>query len=138
MTPYIRPGIIELATPVTIDELCGVDLKNNKSRKQETVVPRQVAIALTYVFSDLSLSKVGVKYGKDHSTVVSCLQAMNRAVISKDKLVLDILITAFRELHSAHLFSQMTSDLLDLKQQNTLRIVEERLNHYEFCKRLAG
>lgn len=42
----------------------------DRTRKREVVFPRQVAMSLLYVFTDMGLKKIAEEFGTDHATVL--------------------------------------------------------------------
>lgn len=56
------------------------DLKS-KSRKKENVYPRQLAMFLAKEYTDLPLKSIGYHFGgRDHSTVIHSIQAINQMI----------------------------------------------------------
>jgi chromosomal replication initiator protein len=56
------------------------DMKS-KSRKKENVYPRQLAMFLAKEYTDLPLKSIGYHFGgRDHSTVIHSIQAVNQMI----------------------------------------------------------
>ncbi|MCY7352432.1 MAG: chromosomal replication initiator protein DnaA [Cytophagaceae bacterium] len=81
-------GILEAVTGhfnVELSELKG------KSRKKETVYPRQVAMYLAKEFTDLSLKSIGYHFGgRDHSTVIHAIQTISEAMQTNKKIQAEV------------------------------------------------
>lgn len=58
---------------VSKDEL----IKKHKSRKFKYLIPRQIHLSILYTTFNLSLSRAGEFYNKDHATVLSSIRAVN-------------------------------------------------------------
>jgi chromosomal replication initiator protein len=75
------------------------DLKD-KSRKKEVVMPRQIAMYLTKEHTDLALKSIGYHFGgRDHSTVIHSIQAINDA-LDADRTVKEAVQVLRKELKS--------------------------------------
>lgn len=82
----LRVVVNEVHTPITIEniqrEVCEFfdipeDLLRAKTRKQEVVVARQVAMYLAKDLTNASLKTIGLHFGgRDHSTVIHAYQAV--------------------------------------------------------------
>jgi chromosomal replication initiator protein len=79
--------VTETDKEVTIDTILEVvadyfqisiaDMKS-KSRKKESVYPRQLAMFLAKEYTDLPLKSIGYHFGgRDHSTVIHSIQSIN-------------------------------------------------------------
>ncbi|MBP9790064.1 MAG: hypothetical protein KBD57_05960 [Bacteroidia bacterium] len=135
MTPYTAPGIIIQIDPMQIPELCGVDV-HVTNRLQENFIPRQIAMALMYVFSSYSLRQVGNPFTKDHSTVLHAIKCVNDGLASNDHLVLPLLTTVFNRLYFAHNHVRQMIDLTQTKVVASSNEVDKRLRKYEFSRTL--
>jgi len=89
----LRNIVVDTDKEITIDAVQEVvadyfkitvaDLKS-KSRKKETVYPRQIAMYLAKEKTELSLKSIGYHFGgRDHSTVIHAIQSVND-MIGKD------------------------------------------------------
>jgi chromosomal replication initiator protein len=108
MTPYSAPGILN-AFPMTIEyitkkvfDICKVplDMRNSKTKKEEIVKPRQIAMYFSkkMVSPTPSLAFIGLQIGnKDHATVYHACKTISnlmetdkkfKAKIDKIELVL--------------------------------------------------
>lgn len=82
----LRVVVNEVRTPITIEQIqhqvCEFfdipeDLLRAKTRKQEVVVARQVAMFLAKELTNASLKTIGLHFGgRDHSTVIHAYQAV--------------------------------------------------------------
>jgi chromosomal replication initiator protein len=82
----LRVIIHDVKSPVTIDEIQRVvsefydippDLLRAKTRKQEIVLARQVAMYLSKALTNSSLKTIGLHFGgRDHSTVIHAYQSV--------------------------------------------------------------
>ena len=82
----LRVVVNEVRTPVTIEQIQKVvceyfdipaDLLRAKTRKQEVVTARQVAMYLAKELTNSSLKTIGLHFGgRDHSTVIHAYQAV--------------------------------------------------------------
>jgi chromosomal replication initiator protein len=83
----LRNIVLDTEKEVTVDNIIEavinhfevelVDLKS-KSRKKETVFPRQVAMYLMKEFTNLPLKSIGYHFGgRDHSTVIHAVQTIS-------------------------------------------------------------
>lgn len=62
-----------------------------KSRKKETVFPRQVAMFLAKEFTDLSLKSIGYHFGgRDHSTVIHAIQTISDLMETDKKIQAEV------------------------------------------------
>jgi chromosomal replication initiator protein len=76
----------EVRTPITIEQIQRMvceffdlpeDLLRAKTRKQEVVLARQVAMYLAKDLTNASLKTIGLHFGgRDHSTVIHAYQAV--------------------------------------------------------------
>ncbi|EJX03402.1 protein containing Chromosomal replication initiator, DnaA [gut metagenome] len=73
---------------LTVSQRYGLKMKDltSKSRKQNIVQARQLAIFLIHKYTDTSYSQIGRTFGgRDHSTVLySCEQVGRRISVDKD------------------------------------------------------
>jgi chromosomal replication initiator protein len=82
----LKMVVNELRSPITIDQIQRVvcdffdlpeDLLRAKTRKQEVVVARQVAMYLAKELTNSSLKTIGLHFGgRDHSTVIHAYQSV--------------------------------------------------------------
>jgi len=82
----LRVIVHDIKTPITIDEIQRVvcefydvppDLLRAKTRKQEVVLARQVAMYLSKQLTNSSLKTIGLHFGgRDHSTVIHSYQSV--------------------------------------------------------------
>ena len=82
----LKMVVNELRSPVTIDQIQRVvceffdlpeDLLRAKTRKQEVVIARQVAMYLAKELTNSSLKTIGLHFGgRDHSTVIHAYQSV--------------------------------------------------------------
>ena len=82
----LRVVVNEVRTPITIEQIqkavCEFydlpeDLLRAKTRKQEVVIARQVAMYLAKDLTNASLKTIGLHFGgRDHSTVIHAYQAV--------------------------------------------------------------
>lgn len=83
----LKMVVNELRSPITIDQIQRVvceffdlpeDLLRAKTRKQEVVVARQVAMYLAKELTNSSLKTIGLHFGgRDHSTVIHAYQSVS-------------------------------------------------------------
>jgi chromosomal replication initiator protein len=58
-----------------------------KTRKQEIVLPRQVAMYLAKNLTRASLKTIGLHFGgRDHSTIIHACKSIERAIASDENL----------------------------------------------------
>lgn len=58
---------------------------SSKSRKQHTVLARQMAIYICHELSSLSLNKIGKQFGnRDHSTVIHAIKKIKEKLVSQE------------------------------------------------------
>jgi chromosomal replication initiator protein len=91
----LKMVVNELRSPVTIDQIQRVvceffdlpeDLLRAKTRKQEVVIARQVAMYLAKELTNSSLKTIGLHFGgRDHSTVIHAYQSV-RNHLSADSM----------------------------------------------------
>lgn len=91
----LKMVVNELRSPITIDQIQRVvcefydlpeDLLRAKTRKQEVVVARQVAMYLAKELTNSSLKTIGLHFGgRDHSTVIHAYQSVS-AHMSDDSM----------------------------------------------------
>ncbi len=63
----------------------GLNLKNiRKSKDASDVQPRQIAMFLCRNSLKLPYTKIGELFGRDHSTVMSSIQLIQRSIDEKD------------------------------------------------------
>ncbi len=76
--PWIQKRVAEFYD-IPEEELVG------KKRSQNLVLPRQVAMRLSQIFTDTSLNQIGEKFGgRDHTTVMHACEKINR-MLKNDK-----------------------------------------------------
>ncbi|MEW6708258.1 MAG: chromosomal replication initiator protein DnaA [Candidatus Riflebacteria bacterium] len=76
--PWIQKRVAEFYD-IPEEELIG------KKRSQNLVLPRQVAMRLSQIFTDTSLNQIGEKFGgRDHTTVMHACEKINR-MLKNDK-----------------------------------------------------
>jgi chromosomal replication initiator protein len=97
----LREVVSEVRSPITIEEIqriaaeyfdIPVDLLRAKTRKQEVVNARQIAMFLAKDLTNSSLKTIGLNFGgRDHSTVIHACQTVEEqiSVNSKFKLTID-------------------------------------------------
>jgi chromosomal replication initiator protein len=60
---------------------------SSKSRKQHTVLARQMAIYICHELSSLSLNKIGKHFGnRDHSTVIHAIKKINEKMLESAEI----------------------------------------------------
>jgi chromosomal replication initiator protein len=82
----LRVVVNDIRTPLTIEQIqkivceyfdIPVDLLRAKTRKQEVVIARQIAMYLAKDLTNSSLKTIGIHFGgRDHSTVIHACQAV--------------------------------------------------------------
>jgi chromosomal replication initiator protein len=73
---YIQKRVSEFYN-ITVDEIVG------KRRSQNLVLPRQIAMKLSQLFTDTSLNQIGEKFGgRDHTTVMHSCDKINKLLKS--------------------------------------------------------
>jgi chromosomal replication initiator protein len=90
----LRVVVQTVRTPLTIEQIqlavgkyfdVPVDLLRGKSRRQEIVMPRQIAMYLAKELTHSSLKTIGLHFGgRDHSTVIHACQTVEE-LIRKDE-----------------------------------------------------
>ena len=137
MRMYLRE--IALSLPVTdplplrqLYKMMGSD--NNRSRKHETVVNRQIAMALGYVFSGESMARVGGVYRKHPATVVHALQRVGNIIETKEPIT-GTVTALFDRLYADHLTERQRLSPEDYKR---VCIVQQRLKKYNWTIILMG
>ncbi|MFC0183080.1 chromosomal replication initiator protein [Pseudarcicella hirudinis] len=100
--------VIDNEKEVTVDNILDavtnhfdIDLSElkSKSRKRETVFPRQVAMYLMKEFTNLPLKSIGYHFGgRDHSTVIHAVQTVSE-MIEQDKDVEKTMQTLYRRFN---------------------------------------
>ena len=120
-----------------IPELCGVDV-TVKNRLIENVIPRQIAMSLMYIFSNMSFRQIGFVFDKDYATVLHAVKCMNNSVDSNDVLITPTLTKIFNRLYIAHQTVLRMIDITDLKEVITSQEVDRRLEKYHFAKVLTA
>ena len=86
----LRVVVHDLRTPLTIDQIqkkvseyfdLPVDLLRAKTRRQEVVLARQIAMYLVKDMTNSSLKTIGLHFGgRDHSTVIHACQAVEEYI----------------------------------------------------------
>lgn len=107
---------------------------NNRSRKHETVVKRQIAMALGYIFSGESMARVGGVYRKHPSTVVHALQRVGNIVETKEPIS-GTVVELFDRLYADHITERQKLRPQDYKR---VCIVQQRLKTYNWTIILMG
>lgn len=72
--------------------ITGADLMG-KSQTKETVLPRQLAMYLCRSHLKMPFQKIGDIFGRDHSTVITGIQKIEKGIEEKNSLILDGLTT---------------------------------------------
>jgi chromosomal replication initiator protein len=97
----LREVVSEVHSPITVEEIqrivaeffdLPVDLLRAKTRKQEIVNARQVAMYLAKDLTNSSLKTIGLNFGgRDHSTVIHACQTIEEqiSIDSKFKTTID-------------------------------------------------
>jgi len=135
MNPYTLPGINYQINVNMIPHILNVDF-TLRNRQRENVIPRQIAMALMYVFSTKSLKDVGKVFGKDHATVVHCIKVMDNCVSSYDSLVYPILEPLFNRLYFEHL-KRIKFYTASLGSNNTnVKMINDKLRLHSFTNEL--
>jgi chromosomal replication initiator protein len=62
----------------------GIDKLVSKSRKQEIVRPRQIAIFLSRKYTDQPLQFIGKSFNRYHATAIHAIKAVEQGIKSKD------------------------------------------------------
>jgi len=91
----LRVVVNEIRTPLTIEQIqkivceyfdIPVDLIRAKTRKQEVVVARQIAMYIAKEMTNSSLKTIGIHFGgRDHSTVIHACQAVEEFLKTNNK-----------------------------------------------------
>ena len=92
----LRVVVNDIRTPVTIEQIqklvceffdIPVDLIRAKTRKQEVVIARQIAMYIAKEMTNSSLKTIGIHFGgRDHSTVIHACQAVEEFLKTNNKL----------------------------------------------------
>ncbi|MGD0035917.1 MAG: chromosomal replication initiator protein DnaA [Bacteroidota bacterium] len=91
----LRVVVNDIRTPLTIEQIqktvceyfdIPVDLLRAKTRKQEVVVARQIAMYIAKEMTSSSLKTIGMHFGgRDHSTVIHACQAVEEFLKTNNK-----------------------------------------------------
>ena len=91
----LRVVVNDIRTPLTIEQIqkivceyfdIPVDLIRAKTRKQEVVVARQIAMYIAKEMTNSSLKTIGIHFGgRDHSTVIHACQAVEEFLKTNNK-----------------------------------------------------
>ena len=91
----LRVVVNDIRTPITIEQIqkivceyfdIPVDLIRAKTRKQEVVVARQIAMYIAKEMTNSSLKTIGIHFGgRDHSTVIHACQAVEEFLKTNNK-----------------------------------------------------
>ena len=91
----LRVVVNDIRTPLTIEQIqkvvceyfdIPVDLIRAKTRKQEVVLARQVAMYIAKEMTNSSLKTIGIHFGgRDHSTVIHACQAVEEFLKTNNK-----------------------------------------------------
>jgi chromosomal replication initiator protein len=92
--------VTEVRSPLTVEEIQRIvsefydipnDLLRAKTRKQEIVIARQVAMYLAKELTNCSLKTIGLNFGgRDHSTVIHAYQTVEEQIKIDPKFRLSI------------------------------------------------
>lgn len=124
-----KSGKIFSTLPLSIPELCGVNMKS-KSRERNLVVNRQIAVSLMYVFSTMSFHEIGRIFDKNHATLLHSIHCIDNAFACNDPLVMPLLKKAFTKLYSE--FRKYAK----IKNSHEAETIQTRLNKYDFSRGL--
>jgi chromosomal replication initiator protein len=91
----LRVVVNDIRTPLTIEQIqkvvceyfdIPVDLIRAKTRKQEVVLARQIAMYIAKEMTNSSLKTIGIHFGgRDHSTVIHACQAVEEFIKTNNK-----------------------------------------------------
>jgi len=91
----LRVVVNDIHTPISIDQIqkfvceyfnIPIDLLRAKTRKQEVVVARQIAMYIAKEMTNSSLKTIGIHFGgRDHSTVIHACQAVEEFLKTDNK-----------------------------------------------------
>ena len=91
----LRVVVNDIRTPLTIEQIqkvvceyfdIPVDLISAKTRKQEVVLARQIAMYIAKEMTNSSLKTIGIHFGgRDHSTVIHACQAVEEFLKTNNK-----------------------------------------------------
>jgi len=77
------------------------DLKSS-SRKKTVAVPRHIAIYLSRVLTEYSLSEIGEEFGgRDHSTVLSSYDNIDKRIKTGDMAISDIINALTKQIKNS-------------------------------------
>jgi len=62
------------------------DALRSRSRKQIFVRPRQIAMYLARRYTDASLADIGRAFGRDHTSVMYAIDAVERRIVERPQL----------------------------------------------------
>jgi chromosomal replication initiator protein len=68
----------------------GIDEQELFGTRRATARPRQVAIYLTRQLTRYSLPQIGIRFDKDHTTVLHAVQKIKALLPEDDKLAADV------------------------------------------------
>lgn len=142
MSAYAIPGYVisscrpEILWQKVLNETA-YTLGKNEDRVRDNVIKRQAAIAVMYVFSDLSLSEIGKKFNRDHSTVIYSIKKVNDAFYINDTLLTEQVKGLFKICWKEYKMAMSVKSSLSPVRREVLEIISERVKSTDFVRRIS-
>lgn len=145
MNAYVLPGLTRQRPPfptmesisLSTTRLAGVNILL-PTRKQEIVLPRQVAMCLATIFTTLSRAEIGKYYMKDHATTTHARNHVLGLVEMKDAEVIDLFAPMFHELKDVIEGIREVPGLLVLEEKVELEKILKRIDDKDVVKILTN